>query len=370
MRTFILLASVLATACSSVPCGSGTIERNGSCVPADVTTGTAACGPDTMLVGNMCVSTVACDPDTTMPKVDPSTGMTVCVGTGGAGGCTCPAQASSANQQNICGQIFDFETNVAYTATGATGKKCDPAAPAADGPCAVGITAYDAIAFAMNPATATPLAVADTCIDDMGHYVLKDISEPSGPFIGLGLDDIASANRGPGGVTNTVGVAAKKFPGLSLTNFEHWIAKPSTTAAWAASGGPAISTGYYAPVYRAHCENGPNGTDTQCTGDPAANQAGVMFTKSGTTEPSNTFYFQAAQTTRHDVDIAATSTGANGTALVNNASIADSLVYSGQGGLTDTVNCQWDTKAGQTLAGVVFIQVYRPVNVFGKKCAE
>ena len=177
MRTLILLA-FLVSACGGVPCGSGTIERNGACVSADVTTGSAACGPDTMLVGNMCVSTVSCDPNTTTAMIG-SDGSTTCVGTGG-GGCTCPAQASSANQQNICGQIFDFETNAPYVATGASGKKCDPAMPAADGPCALGITAYDAIAFAMNPMTATPLAVGDNCIDDMGHYVLKDITLPAG----------------------------------------------------------------------------------------------------------------------------------------------------------------------------------------------
>lgn len=367
MRTLILLA-LLVSACGGVPCGTGTIERNGACVSADVTTSTAVCGPDTALVGNMCVSTVVCDPDTTMSSTG-SDGITTCKGTAG-GGCTCPAQASSSNQQNICGQIFDFETNAPYVATGATGKKCDPMAPAADGPCALGIIPYDAIAFAMNPMTATPLALGGECIDDMGHYVLKDITLPAGPFIGLGLDDAMMANRGPGGVTNTVGVAAKKFPGLSLTNFEHWIVKASTTTAWASTGGPTISTGYYAPVYRAHCVNAPNGPDTQCTGDPSINQAGVQFTKSGATEPSNTFYFQAAQATRHDVDTTATATGVNGTALVNNASISDSLVYSGQGALTDTTNCQWDTKAGQTLPGVVFIQVYRPVNILGKKCAE
>jgi hypothetical protein len=367
MRTnlFYGLASLLASACGGVPCGSGTIERAGSCVPADETTGTAACGPDTVLVGNQCVSTVICDPDTTMPVIDPTTGMTTCKGTAG-GGCNCPAQASSSSTQNICGQIYTFENNMPFTATGATGMKC--ATGATTGPCALNITAYDAIAFATDPSTATPLAVADTCIDDMGHYVLKDIAQPPGPFIGLGLDD-ANMAMGPAGQTVTVGVATKKDPGKSTTNFEHWIVNATTTTSWTSSGGPALSVGYYVPVYRAHCVD-TTGSGPGCSGDTSVNQAGVQFTRNTVTEPSNTFYFQAAQTTRTTVDPAATSTGANGTALVNNASIGDSLAYSGTGGLTDAVNCKWDTKAGQTLPGVVFIQVYRPINVFGKTCTE
>jgi hypothetical protein len=98
----------------------------------------------------------------------------------------------------------------------------------------------------------------------------------------------------------------------------------------------------------------------------------VQFRRNMMVEPpANAFYFQAAQTTRHDVDTSATVTGANGTALINDASLSFSgLPYDGTGGLTDTVNCKWDTKAGQTLPGVVFIQIFRPINVFGKTCTE
>jgi hypothetical protein len=195
---------------------------------------------------------------------------------------------------------------------------------------------------------------------------LKDITEPSGPFVGLGLDDADSANVGPAGITNLVGVATKKNPGGQTKDFEHWIVKPSTTTAWTASGGPAISTGFYVPVFRANCVDQP-GSGPGCTGDPLANQAGVMFT-GGTA--SSKFYFQAAQTTRHDVDTAATVTGANGTALVANATLSDSFAYTGAGGITDTVNCKWDTLSGQTLANVVFIQVWRKINALGKTCTE
>ena len=368
MRTTTILASILLTACGGVPCGTGTIERNGSCVPSDEATGNAACGPDTVLVGNQCVSAVICDPDTTMPVTDPATGMTTCRGIAGGGCGACPAP-SSANVQTICGQIYNFEDNSPFTASGGSGMKCDPTMPAASGPCALGIAAYDALAFAANPASATPLAVGDECIDDMGRYYLKDVAQPPGPYIGLGLDDIATANRGPGGETNLIGVATKKDPGQKTQGFEHWIVKASTTTAWANSGGPSISTGYYVPVYRAHCVDGV-GSGPGCTGDPLVNAPGVAFANTDASHPTQAVYFQAAQTTRHDVDTAATVTGANGTALVTGATTAASLAYTGTGALTDPTNCKWDLKAGGTLSGVVFIQVFRPINVTFKTCTE
>lgn len=372
MRTLIaliLLGGLLVMAsCDTVTCATGTIEKGGKCVPADIATGSAQCGPDTMLVGNQCVSSVMCDPDSTMPVVDPQTGMTVCKGTGGGGCGSCPAAASSSNQQTICGQIYDFETSQPFQASGASGMKC-PSTPTTSGPCALRIEPYDATAFATNPSGATPLAVSDICIDDMGRYILKDVTVPSGPFIGIGLDDADAANAGPMGITNTVGVALKKDPGMSTPNFEHFIVKPSTTASWSSSGGGSLATGFYVPVYRSHCIDTPN-SGPGCTGDPSINQAGVQFTRSNMTEPSNTFYFQAAQTTRTTIDTSATATGANGTALVNNATLSDNLAYSGTGGITDTAHCKWDTKAGATLAGIVFIQIFRPVNITGQTCTE
>ena len=70
------------------------------------------------------------------------------------------------------------------------------------------------------------------------------------------------------------------------------------------------------------------------------------------------------------IDPSALLTGQNGTGLLVNASVNDSLVYSGSGGLTDTANCQWKTHAAAALPGIVFIQIYRPVNQIGKTCTQ
>ncbi|HEY0252799.1 MAG TPA: hypothetical protein VGC41_14790, partial [Kofleriaceae bacterium] len=103
----LLLANV--PSCKSTECGPGTIERDGNCAPADDTTSTAACGPFTVLQGDVCVPMyppTMCDPGSTEASTD-SDGITTCIGTGVSAGCSgafaCPTPA--AGKQTICGQI-------------------------------------------------------------------------------------------------------------------------------------------------------------------------------------------------------------------------------------------------------------------------
>ena len=363
---FLVLSASLVPACKNVECGDGTIERNGKCAPADVTTSTATCGPDTMLEGDQCLSSIVCDPQTTTAEVDPATGITVCVGTGGTPGCgqpiSCPP-GSSSSKQTICGQIYDLENNQPFADTGALGSPCPPT-PTATGPCALAITAYDALQFAMSPSTATPLTVANTYIDDCGRFRLTDVSLPGSPFIGLGIDDAMAADQGPAGVTNAVGIALPKLGGSATKGVEHWIAKASTTSAWESSGGPPVSSGVYVGIFRQHC------VAAGCTGDPFAPQPDVTFTKSGATIPNQDYYFMAGQTTRMTIDPSATVTGANGTGILDNVSISDMFVYSGTGGITDVVDCKWETHAAAALPNIVFVQLFRKQNQLGKTCAE
>ncbi len=369
MRTAILLGltSLLGTAsCNNVTCGPGTIERGGKCEPADVSTGTAACGPFTMLEGTQCVPMfppTVCDPATTAPDTDPTTGVTTCIGTGG-GGCSaklaCPA-GSAGGKQTICGQIYDLATGMKFAAPMATGAKC--AAGATSGPCALAIQAYDAQQFATNPATAQPLANGGVYIDDCGRYRLTDVSIPSTPLIGLGFDDANTANMGPPGVTNAVGTAtpvtATSTMGTASEGVEGFIVTMATTDGWASSGGPTVGSGIYTALFRAHmCDM--SGT---CTGDPFATEAGVTITKSGTPQPSNDYYFQAADTTLTTIDSAATATGANGAGLYIGAALSDGFfAYSGTGGIADTTNCQWEQHAAASLPNIVLVQIFRPQN--------
>src|SRR4051812_39971602 len=125
--TALVVAAALP-GCKEVDCGPGTVERNGTCQSADETVSGAMCGPFTTLQGDKCVPMfppTECDPGTTSADVDPATGVTTCVGTGG-GGCSaqfaCPAPV--AGKQTICGQLYDFENNTNFAAPGAMGGKC------------------------------------------------------------------------------------------------------------------------------------------------------------------------------------------------------------------------------------------------------
>jgi len=360
-----VLAAALQTSCQTIDCGVGTIERDGVCMPADETVSDAVCGPMTELAGDQCVpifDPTVCDETTTTPVVDPDTGVVTCVGTGG-GGCdatfACPQPADN-TKQTICGQLFDFEDDTKFQAASASGTKCT--ATTADGPCALSIRAFDALAFGMDPQNAPELEHGEIYIDDCGRYRVPDITIPTNPFVGLGIDDANAANMGPLGVTNTVGIATAKRGGMATPDLDGWIVRRATTDKWTASGGPPISGGIYAPVYRRFMD---------LPEVPLAmrrlRQDGVTFIRSGNTIPAQDHYFMAGEQTRETIDAAATVTGMNGTALITGATVADLVAYSGQGGgLSST--CRWETRAGASLPFIVFIQNFYPINAVAQQC--
>jgi hypothetical protein len=359
---FVVLSGSLLlvhASCKGVDCGPGTLEKNGTCAPADTTVGNAQCGPFTELQGNKCVPMfppTVCDGATTMSDTDPTTGVTTCIGTGMAAGCTgafaCPAPA--AGKMTICGQVYDYVDDSPFKAGSATGSKC--ATATATGPCALKITPYDAAAFAANPATATPLTNVPY-IDDCGRFRLTDIGMPSGGLVGIGIDD--AAGPGPSGVTQPVGVGVIYNPGGAQKDFEGYVVAKSATDMWDSTGGassPKMSTGIYAVTFR----TGKTGT---------AGQAGAQVTKLGAIiAPPTTTYF-AAGTSKTTLDEALMMTTNNGSALVSGASLADSLTWSGQFNFgADASNCQYENHGGISLPGIVYIQNYRPTNKIGQTC--
>jgi len=361
MRSYLLtllplIALAPAAGCKEIECGDGTIERGGACVPATEIVGAAKCGTFTMLVGDTCTPThepTECGSGT-VREIDPQTGLGICKPGGGGSGCGAPIACPTpvdAGKQTICGQLYDVETNERFEAAGATGARCT--AGATTGPCALAIRAFDAIVFASSPGTATPLAVEDTYIDDCGRYRLSNITPPANPFVGLGIDDAAMAMAGPGGVTNAVGLATKTAAGTATPDLEAFIATKATTDAWAASGGPALSGGIYAMVFRARSKG-------------AALSPGVTVTRNGSMIPANDHYLAGCSSLRTSVDTAAAATGGTGTALVTGASVAEGVAYSGTGGLPP--ECRYDTYAGASLPFILFTQVLRPTNATGMTC--
>ena len=348
MKVVLVLLSALLVSCQpAVECGPGTLERNGICVPADDVVNEATCGEFTRLEGGQCVPELrptVCDPASTEAETGPD-GIVTCIGTGSGFACPDP----EAGKQTICGQLFDLETGQPFSDPGAQCARCT--APSAMGPCSVGIRAFDAIEFGTNPAAAQPLVVGDTYIDDCGRYKLENITVPSGPFIGLGIDD---AMQGPPGTTVPVGVATLKTPGIATKDFEAFVAPLATTTKWTMSGGPMIQGGFFVAIFRA-----------MSTGQ--ANQAGVTVTRGGQPIPNDDDYFVSTEATRATIDPAATATGANGTAIIQPASVAEGVTYSAlQGPLPP--ECRWPTTAGVSLPGIVFVQIYRPIDASGMNC--
>jgi hypothetical protein len=99
-------------------------------------------------------------------------------------------------------------------------------------------------------------------------------------------------------------------------------------------------------------------------------QEGVAFAKMGDTGPvmGNDYYFEATETLHQAVDPAADVTGLNGTVLVTNRSISESVAFDGVGGLGP--GCRWEPHAAASLPGIVFIQVYRKADIPFMTCND
>jgi hypothetical protein len=364
LLSILLAISLAIPACKSIECAPGTIERNGTCQPADETTGTAKCGPFTVLQGDQCAPQfppTICDPATTTPNVDPATGVTTCIGTGAAscsGAFACPTPASG--KQTVCGQLYNFADNTKFAAANATGVQCTAATTT--GPCALQMAAFDAVNYLSAPTTTAPQATGAIYIDDCGRYRIPDITPPAGPVIAIGLDD-AGMPFGPSGVTVTTSIALPTQADTKTANVEAWIVDVTTVGTWQATGGPMLANGIYAAIFRTHtCD--ATGT---CTGDAFANQSGVTITENSAPKAANDSYF-AAEAGRLHIDAAANLTSIDGTALYTPASLA--AAYSGSGGLSDNANCVWETHAAGTVPGAVFMQVYRPTSKPSKTCTQ
>jgi hypothetical protein len=353
-----LLVIALAAGCKSMECGPGTSESNGSCVPASLAVTAAKCGPFTMLQGDTCVPMfppTTCDPDSTQPDTDQATGVTTCIGTGG-GGCAarlpCPTPTVD-GVETVCGQIYDFETNQPFANPGAMGVRCSPGATT--GPCALGIHAFDAVAFAGSMGASPPLATGDVYLDDCGRYQVPNIAVGSlmAPFVALGFDDFdLTTKKGPLGLTNTVGLVAPAVSKGAVKDFDAFVVPKATSDKWAGMPPFDATHGVFAAVYRAHS-----------TGPDLA--SGVAFAR--LTGGATTSVFYLGGTTRGAVDTSAASTGATGTALVGiSGTVAATDQYSGTGGLP--VECKWDNHGAAAIGFAVFIQIFRPTSATNATC--
>jgi hypothetical protein len=348
----VTVTPLAGTGCSTLECAEGTIERDGTCAPADQSPDPTTCGPGTTLTAGVCtpiLDPAVCDPTTTMEVLDPETGVITCVGTGG-GDCSTPlggCDSAAPNTMTACGRIYDIEDDSQLGSGSADTSQCPPGGEAT-GPCALVINPYDAIQFAGDPSGTAPLVAASTYLDHCGRFRIRDIQPAGAPFIGLGVDDHSSQPDDH----KLTGVAFPTAAGISRTDIVAYITRDATDAAWGSTSGEGASLaalGVYVNVYR----------ESGMTGDPLSGDtaAGVTILRSGQMIPTDDYYFSDTDTARTTVNPALNVTGANGTGLVlRRPSLAP---YSGTPGPLPG-GCTWYAPNGAAIPTVVFAQIHTP----------
>lgn len=339
-------SAVALSGCQQLQCADGTHEANGECVPSDETADPATCGPGTVL-GNdgMCAPELPptqCDPNTTMtvPCVDDPSIM-CCVGTGG-GTCdsdiTCPAAVNG--KINLCGRLFDLETDQQIRAAAPAIQDCTSPTAATDGPCQLNVEVYDAIDFATNPGSATPKPHDPLYLDDCGRYRLTNITAPNSGFLGIGAEDAA----GQPTTHRLTGVAIAAAGNQTFNRQQTYSETTDTDDSWstqaALSGGSFADRGAYVGIFLHH-------------GNPVE---GVTITASVGGGPSNDWYFSDADpSTRSTIATPGTqgdATGPDGTGIMIN--ITGLAQMSGSG--AETSGCTWPTNQGASIPTVMFVQ--------------
>jgi hypothetical protein len=334
-------AGLSQASCSAVDCGEGTVERDGTCVPADQNPDPAQCGPGPVLG--------ACDPMTTVEQFDEETGITTCIGVGGGCDVELPCDAPDSGHTSLCGRLWDTETDTLIApATGATGTACNPAMPAATGPCSLDLKFYDALDFATDPGAATPVSPRNgVYLDDCGRYRGINIPETTFGFLGIGIDDAA----GLPDRYRLTGVATDENLARPGTGFRAYATRVTTDQTWTTSAnltGESFATrGVLAIVFHRDDEdNMPvTGVTLRRTGNNVPNDQDFYFDDAGIGRTSI-----ADPTNMNDaVDV----TGMNGTVLSTQPPTPTQ--HDGVGGLP--AGCQWPTNLAAAIRGVVFVQI-------------
>ncbi len=347
ITTAVGLFGLTQTSCNQVDCGAGTIERGGTCVPADDATDDALCGEGTHLEQSLCVADdlTICDPSTTEARPDPITGVVTCVGTGTVG-CGQPLACGTASggKINVCGQLIDAETDEPFEAAGASGTGCDINSPAASGPCSMIVNFYDAIQFVTStmPTKLNPDS-NPVFIDDCGRFRIQNIKNPDSGFLGVEIDD--NEGKGAANLRTRSGVAIATAANKSFT-IEAYSVRKTTDTAWTASvglSGPTLGDrGAWLGIFR-------------YKGQPTD---GVTVTRNGAPVPVNDdFAFTDNSTTARTTPVAAataTVTGKNGSMLLLNSTL---VAHSGTGGTNVPATCKWQSALGTGVANAYIIQV-------------
>ncbi len=239
--------------------------------------------------------------------------------------CSQPLTCSSPQPGKSCiaGQLSDVATIEPLHAVFNIGLTCGHGA--IGGPCDLVVGARDALQYAADPAGSPPLTSGSTVVDGCGRFRLSDLTAPTSGFVAIVADDApGSDGHVPAAVLRALG-ANQQLGGVNAA-----VATSNTLTSWSLFGQADFSNGAILLSY-------------STGGIPTA---GVTVFHSGSAGAVR--YFSDADSQRIMANASATSTGANGSALVANAPLQ---TFSGIGG--ESNGCAWTTANLATIQGVI-----------------
>ena len=282
---------------------------------------------------------------------DPATGVTTCIGTGGwrlHGADRVPAPGVR--------QADDLRPDLRLRGQHAVrrarrDRRGVPGTPTTTGRARSSISRYDAIEFARTRRRRRRSDRQGRTIDDCGRYRVDDITPAVEPVHRPRLRRRGRGEHGPDRRDERDRRRATRRARCDATpDFEAFVAEDVDDRHVGRERRAAVRDGIYVAIFRAHkCDR-----DGELHRRPVRDaERRARSRSSGATVPTNDYYFKATQTTRpHDGRSGARPRPARTAPACSRArSVADSLVYSGTGGISDTTNCQWENHAAASLPG-------------------
>jgi hypothetical protein len=338
MRSLILaMTAFVCGSCQNLECGENTIERDGQCVastiPSDV-----ECGPGTAFDpgSGRCLSVLTCGENTIAVTTD--AGLPVCVGIGGNVDCNQPIPCPSPEgaSMTVCGRIYDLEDGTPLDDGNSSNGE-----PYRD----VVIRIYDPLAFATEQ---TPTVVKTGAPDACGRFAITNVPTSALPstFIAIVTDDAGSTDN-----LVQAGIADNAAVGSVLTGLRAWVFRRSTDATWSSQAGLSGDSfgvrGVYVQIFLSGTPLAPF-----TTGRPTSGVKAAVIGATRDPRPDDDFYFNDTDPVlRHTVSSTRDNTGANGTALLINASLG---MYSGVG--NEPPSTCWQKTLAASPANSAFIQ--------------
>jgi hypothetical protein len=251
---------------------------------------------------------------------------------------TCPLPSSG--KSCLSGRLMDAGSGNPLQALSRADLVCG--AGAVGGPCDISVKVHDAVQFASDPATSTPLTISAPTVDGCGRFRLVDIAPPSFGFAAIVADD---ANPAP---EKDFRAPTATFQALAtnvrIDGVNALATQNDTVTQWTLTAGSPFGASSFADV----------GAILLYFTAGGVGQGGVTVLRNGNTALANDYYFSdVSLLDRLNVDSAQLSTGLNGSALFVNGPLVS---YSGTG--AEPLGCTWPSKLAASVAGVVlFVEI-------------